>query len=99
MKVWDADRESSYAGRRCEKLKKQNCPMAPRGVPVITRFSDRTTQGTGRSATVPNFVPTTKPYGALPVAPKLLRVSPQASDSVQPVARGDSWKRPVALSP
>ena len=47
---------------------------------------------------VPNFVPTTKPYCGLPVGPKLLRVSLQVSDSVQPVSRGDSWKRLVALS-
>jgi hypothetical protein len=33
---------------------------------VITRFLGRTTQGCGRSATVPNFVPTTEPYRVLP---------------------------------
>jgi hypothetical protein len=49
-------------------------------------------------ATVPSFVPTTKPYGGLPVVPTLLRSSPQVFDAVQSVSRWDSSTRKVTLS-
>jgi hypothetical protein len=81
-------RDGSAVGRFCDSVRF-----------VLPCFFQRVGIAMGRNSDVPNFVPTTKPYCALPLVHAPFRFSPQLSDSVQSVSRQDRQRQLVALSP